>query len=272
MIRLFFILLFFATPAVGQVFARADGAHTPYREYLRTPSPCPPLAILSHGFGGTERGMSLLANALADLGFRVIVMGHRESGSKQLRTVLKSSDRRAAIRKGAGDPASHKARFLDLDAVWQGVTAKCRPTFALMAGHSMGAQTTMMEAGAVAEIGRMGRDRFDAYIALSPQGVGHRFQKGAWADINKPVLMITGTKDHGVDGDYRTRISAFDGLPKGSKRFALIAGATHRNLGGKGAPAITGLVPRIVREFLEDLETGQLLSPRPIDRVTFRTK
>ncbi len=272
MFRLLITLLCLATPALAQTTPRADGGQTPYLEYIRTSAACPSLAILSPGFGGTERGLWQLADALADQGFRVIVIGHRESGPVQLRKALRANNRFAAIIKAAGDPAAHRARFLDLDAVWKIATAPCRPKFALLAGHSMGAQTTMIEAGALSLIGPMGQNRFDAYVALSPQGVGQRFGPGAWRAITKPVLMITGTRDSGVDGGYQTRLSAFDGLPPGKKRLAVIAGASHMNLGGRGGGPLVDLVPRIVLAFLGDLSAARTGSIRPISGVEFRKK
>ncbi len=272
MIRLLIILLFTASLAQAQSFPRADGKTTPYREYIRSPAPCPPLAILSHGFGGTEKALALLANALADEGYRVIVMGHRESGPDQRRIVLQAENKRETLHRLASDPASFKARFLDLDAVWNAVTARCRPQFALMAGHSLGAQTVMMEAGAVPVFGALGQDRFDAYIALSPQGIGPLFSEGAWRSVSKPVLMITGTKDRRGKESYETRLLAFEGLPGGDKRLAIISGGTHRTMGGRGAQALARLVPRIVLEYLEDLSAGRTGEVRSIRKVMFRVK
>jgi dienelactone hydrolase len=270
MIRFVLAFVLLALPVAGAEAPRKDGRQTPYVEIRRTDAPCPPLAILSPGFGGTERELGGLAGLLADRGFRVLVMGHAESGPDQLRAALRSSDRRAAIIAGAGDPAAHRARFLDLDAVWAVATARCRPAFALLAGHSMGAQTTMMEAGAVARIGATGRDRFDAYVALSPQGVGLRFASGAWAGVSKPVLMVTGTRDSGVDGDWTTRLSAFDGLPPGTGRLAIVAGATHMNLGGRGFGRAPDLVLEVVGDWLDDLAAPSPGSPRAHPGVSFR--
>lgn len=251
---------------------RADGHATPFTEYRMTNAECPALAIISHGFGGNERGLPNLAAMLANNGFRVLVMGHQESGPAQLRAVLKAKDRRAALIKAAGDPAAFRARFLDLDAIWKMATTICRPPFSLFIGHSMGAQTVMMEASAKARIGPMGRDRFDAYVALSPQGVGLRFNLGAWAQIRKPVLMITGTKDKGVDGDYTTRLSAFHGLPTGLKWLAIVKGASHMNLGERGFGRKVRLIPGIVIEFASNARAGRDLAPRPVSGVEFHSK
>ncbi len=221
---------------------------------------------------GEERHLSLLADELAGLGYRVIALGHRESGPAQLRVALKASNKCEAIRIGASDLNSYQKRFLDIDAAWKAATQKCRPAFRLLASHSMGAQTTMMEAGARSVIGPIGKDRFDAYIALSPQRIGYRYQRGAWRSVSKPVLLITGTRDNGVDGDYNTRLTAFYGLPPGGKRLAIIKGASHRNLAGKGSPRIARLAPMLVKEFLINLQNQTLDQPKPIKGVTIRAK
>jgi pimeloyl-ACP methyl ester carboxylesterase len=113
----------------------------------------------------------------------------------------------------------------------------------------MGAATAMIEAGATPRFGRMGANRFDAYVALSPQGVGYMFAAGAWGRVTKPVLMITGTRDQGADGDWRTRLSAFEGLPQGRKRLAVIPGATHLQLSG-GERQMGATLGALAGEFL----------------------
>lgn len=251
---------------------RADGKHTPFTTYAVQSQSCPPIALISPGFGGTERGLGALAVTLQAAGYLTYVIGHGESGPRQLRQALRASDKRSAIFTAAGDPAALAARFLDIDAVWAAATATCTPTFAVFAGHSMGAQTVMMEAGAIARTGRMGKNRFNAYIALSPQGVGARFAAGAWDKIDKPVLLITGTRDNGVDGDYTTRLTAFDHLPNGNKRQAVITGATHMNLGGRGGGHQTTVVQDIVRNWLADLKSTPLPQPLPLDAVRFQQK
>lgn len=258
---------------LAQTVARADGQNTPYTLFPASGAQsCPPVVLLSPGFGGSQHGLSLLATALQQAGFNAYVIGHTESGPKQLRAALLAPDRLAAIIAGAGDPAAFTARFMDLDAVWTLATTPCRPPFTLFAGHSMGAQTVMMEAGAIARIGAMGQNRFDAYVALSPQGVGLRFAARAWQRVTKPVLMITGTLDKGVDGDFATRLTAFDGLPPGNKRLAIINQATHMTLGGRGGGALADLVPQIVRTWLKDLAITPMPRPLALDGVSFQQK
>ena len=230
--------------------ARADGASVPIIEYNDNGKGCPPLLIVSHGFGGTENALSWLARAASKAGFRAITMGHRESGRAQARAVSRSPDRWAALSAELRDPLVNAARMRDLDAVWTYANRRCRPPFAALAGHSFGAQLTIIEAGARNTVGATGQDRFDAYIALSPQGEGVRFPKGAWRGITKPVLMVTGTRDRTIGGGWEHRLTAFTGLAPGHKWLAVIDGANHMGVGGRGGKNHQRDVTAIVLAFL----------------------
>ncbi|HEV2606845.1 MAG TPA: alpha/beta hydrolase, partial [Xanthomonadaceae bacterium] len=95
---------------------RADGAMTPLMVYDAQGTTCPPLALVSPGAGGSEKGLAYLGEALSQRGWRVIVMGHRESGMD----ALHSDMRRAGLRRGledlVADPNAYRGRFMDVDA------------------------------------------------------------------------------------------------------------------------------------------------------------
>jgi len=158
---------------------------------------CPPVLILSHGLGGSEEGLSDLAFATSQAGFDTWVMGHPASGKPLLKAVLEASNRQAALEAAVADPAVNAERAETLSGTVDFVLgqAACTPPLMVMGGHSMGAQTVMIEAGARNNVGVEGADRFDAYVALSSQGVGGRFPADAWHGITKPLLMVTGTQD-----------------------------------------------------------------------------
>ncbi|MDX1974833.1 MAG: hypothetical protein SFT92_04070 [Rickettsiales bacterium] len=133
------------------------------------------------------------------------------------------------------NPVFWQGRFDDIQATLTYATANCRPPLLVMAGHSMGAATTMLEAGAKGAVPYGGADRFDAYVALSPQGISWMFKDtSAWSNVKKPVLFITGTEDSMFNDDYQNRVKAFDYLPRGQKRIVIIDGADHMDLGGRG--------------------------------------
>lgn len=230
---------------------RADSHKVPVQLYGDWSSQsCPATVILSPGLGGNDSGFAYLGAALAQNGYRALVMGHEESGRRQLIKTMRSKDKMVVLL----DQSKYDARFMDIDSALHYATQHCKPPLLVLGGHSMGASTTMLEAGAKGNVRNAGLNRFDAYIALSPQGEGYMFSKGSWNNVTKPVLMITGTKDNGADGNYTTRITAFEGLPAGKKRFAVIEGAAHINFNGNGNPQAQRTTAAIVVEYLDMLK------------------
>jgi predicted dienelactone hydrolase len=253
------LLIALATPGFAQnalSLPRADGALTPALHYPAKGAANAPILVLSHGFGGSENGLADLARDTADAGFDTYVLGHAESGRAALGAVMAADDRMAALTKGVTTPRPNQLRLMDLSALIDHLgprfdTAPLR----VLGGHSMGAQLTMIEAGAKTKINVAGENRFDAYIALSFQGPGHVFTKDAWAGITAPVLMLTGTLDRALTGAWTTRLPAYENLPNGQATLAVIQNARHRDLSGKGKglPAVTSRA--IVVDYLAQLSS-----------------
>ena len=144
---------------------------------------------------------------------------------------------------------------------WHAILAveerRCTVPHKLLGGHSMGAREALVEAGARNGAGIVGRDRFDAYIAVSAQGEGTDFfPSGAMSAIRKPVILITGTEDRSVDGGFETRISTFTALPPGKKRLAIIDGANHSELGGRDRGPVGETVGAMAVEFARQVKPG----------------
>lgn len=255
--------------------SRADGAKVPLRVYDPQNSVgCAPLALISPGAGGSEDGYSYLAKALQQDGWRSIVMGHKESGSAALRSDMRQS---GGIKKGlnqlVNDPAAYNARLMDIAAALEWVGSKCKPSFVALLGHSMGARTVMVEAGSKNTLGAKGMDRFDAYVALSPDGPGPMFPADSWAGIHKPMLLLTGTRDASLDGDWKTRTIPFDDLPPGCKWLGVIDGATHLNFAGVGfAGSTEKLTVLETKAFLDGLRAGKCGTPVQADGISVKSK
>jgi len=253
---------------------RADRAETPVRVFSPQAIGCAPLALISPGAGGSENGYKYLASALADDGWRAIVMGHRESGSAALRSDMRDA---GGIKKGlqelVNDPAAYNARLMDIAATLKWAQSSCKAPFAALLGHSMGARTVMVEAGAGNTLGVKGLDRFDAYIALSPDGPGPMFPKDAWNGIRKPMLILTGTRDKSLDGDWKTRTIPYDGLPTGCKWLGVIDGATHMNFAGVGFTGSTDKLTLLeTKAFLDGLRGGKCGTPVEAKGITLKNK
>jgi predicted dienelactone hydrolase len=211
---------------------RSDGKQTPVRLYGNWKK-CLPTMILSHGMGGDNSGLAYLANAGVTNGYRVAVMSHTETGKSALRSILFT--RKSRKEQALLNPVFWQGRFDDIQATLNYATKNCRPPQLVLGGHSMGSATTMLEAGAKGAVNFGGKNRFDAYVALSPQGISWMFKdEKAWQAITKPVIYVTGTKDSMFNDDYTNRIKAFDYLPKGYKRLVVIKDADHMDFGGRG--------------------------------------
>ncbi|KGF67940.1 hypothetical protein LL06_19400 [Hoeflea sp. BAL378] len=118
-----------------------------------------------------------------------------------------------------------------------GATVSCA-----IAGHSFGAYTSQLLAGAVIDLPGQGTrsfrdDRFAAAILLSAQGRDQQgLREGSWDGISGPMLNVTGTRDGGAKGqDWRWKVEPYELAPPGDKYLALLTGADHY-LGGIARP------------------------------------
>ena len=254
--------------------SRADEAQTPLRVYAPEQSGCAPLALISPGAGGSEDGYKYLATGLREDGWRAIVVGHKESGMAALRSDMRES---RGLRKGlqelVNDPKAYEARFMDIGAALKWANSTCKAPFVALLGHSMGARTVEVEAGAKNNFGLKSQNRFDAYVALSPDGPGKMFPENAWSEIRKPILLLTGTKDSSLDGDWRTRTVPYDSLPAGCKWLGVIEGATHMNFAGGGLAGATEKLTLLeTKAFLDSLRNGKCGASVSQDGITLKNK
>jgi dienelactone hydrolase len=259
------------SPQQEIVIPRRDGASVPLR--VLSAGNGAPLALLSPGVGGTEKNLGYLARGLHAKGWTAIVVGHRESGPAQLRDAIFSHGLRRGMLRLTTTPDVYRTRFDDISAALAWIGGRCASPFVALIGHSMGAATVMLEAGAANQLGLQGQDRFDAYVALSPQGPGSLFPQNAWRAIRKPVLILTGTRDHALEGNWQARTVPFDDMPPGGKALAVIGGATHVNLAGIGFSKYTEQAAiRITSVFLDNVRQGRS-DPLPTSAgVSIRTK
>lgn len=263
---------------------RSDGHATPLLVYpaATTGSSCAPLAVISHGAGGSENGYRYLAEAMAQDGFTAVVMGHRESGLEALRSDMRRHGIRRGIQALVADPKAEEARLLDVGAALAWADHQCRAPFRVLLGHSMGSETVMLEAGARNAIGvsspPAGQDRFDAYVALSPEGPGIVFPEHAWNGVQKPILVLTGTRDKALNGDWKTRTVPWHDLPGDPSDkcqwMGVIDGATHMNFAGNGmgADRVEPLVTQTIASFLSGVRSRSCPLPHPLPNLTLQAK
>lgn len=253
---------------------RQDGKAVPAVAYAPSGPACQGIAIISHGGGGSESGLAYLGAAMSGRGYLAVAVGHQESGRSAVRQRMSGFDLRGALAKLITDPSAYRARFMDIAAARSWARGKCRGTHSVLLGHSMGAATVMMEAGARNKLGVSGSDAFDAYIALSPQGPGSIFPVDAWSGIRKPVLTLTGTEDSELGGaSWTRRTEPFRNMSPGCKWLGVIDGATHMNLAGAGFSARTqALATGIVTDFVDGVVSGDCSAPARRRGITIETR
>jgi predicted dienelactone hydrolase len=253
---------------------RQDGRPLAVTAYAPKQSPCRGLALVSPGAGGSEQGYRFLGDALSAQGYLAVVMGHPESGSQAIRARLRGSTLRDALADLITDPQAYRGRFLDIAAARRWARERCGSDEAVLVGHSMGAATAMIEAGARNRVDVRGADAFGAYVALSPQGAGSIFPEGAWSGIRRPVLLLTGTRDTELGGgSWETRTEPFRNLPAGCAWLGVIDGATHMNFAGHGASqSVEAVATRTIAAFLDALRRGECRSVGPIDGIDLTVK
>ena len=254
---------------------RPDGAKTPLRVYAPNAAGCAPLALISPGAGGSEDGYKYLAEALRDAGWRAVVMGHKESGEAALRSDIKDS---GGIKKGlrelVNNPDAYNARLMDIKAALDWASSVCKAPTRVLIGHSMGARTVMVEAGAKNKLGVVGLHRFHAYVAMSPDGPDAMFPERAWSGITTPMLILTGTRDKSMaTGSYQSRTIPYDDMPAGCKWLGVIDGATHLNFAGVGfAGSTEKLVLLETKAFLDGVRGGKCGAPVAAEGITVKSK
>jgi len=252
---------------------RADGAQTPLRIFAPAGQGCAPLAVISPGAGGTENGYSYLAKGLRDHGYLAIVMGHKESGPATLRKDVFHEGIHGGLKDMVTDPELQNDRMLDLAAALNWAEKQCQRPYKVLLGHSMGSDTVVFEAGATNKLGVRGTDRFDAYVALSPSGPGSIFTSDSWKGIHKPLYVLTGTLDKGLEGSWEWRMAPYDGMPPGCKWLGVIDGATHMNFAGVGFAGPTEkLTLDSVTAFLEGARAGKCALPAAESGITLKSK
>lgn len=109
---------------------------------------------------------------------------------------------------------------------------------AASAGHSFGAYTSQLLAGAEIDLSGEGphsfaEKRFAATILLSAQGRDQQgLRDGSWDGISGPMLNVTGTRDGGAKGqDWHWKTQPYELAPPGDKYLAVLTDADHY-LGG----------------------------------------
>ena len=223
-----------------------------------------PLVVFSHGIGGSRRGYSYLGRYWASQGYASLHLQHVGSD----RTLWSGNIFGLVGRlQGAAQDDEAMARVADLRFALDQVLshAEFAPRLdaarIVAAGHSYGANTTLLAIGAKPE--RNGRlvDLADArlkagIIVSAPPFYGEGDMAKILAGIKVPTLHITATEDviriPGYYSGVEDRVAVYEATPGPRKFLAVFEGGSHSmftDRGGTGGVALNPQVKTATREL-----------------------
>ena len=198
-----------------------------------------PLVLFSHGMGGSRRGYSYLGRYWASQGYASLHVQHvgsdREIWFGNTFTLLSRLH-------DAANESEALARVADVRFALDSVLADgelgplINPQHIVAAGHSYGANTSLLLAGAQVQRGgkplNLRDSRIKAAILLSaPPFHGEKDAAGIVGGIEIPTLHITNTEDviriPGYYSDAEDRVALFDATGGGQKLLAVFEGGSH---------------------------------------------
>lgn len=194
-----------------------------YPQGLRGPAP---VIIFSHGGGGSKDGFTYLSEYWASQGYISIHPTHDDP--TRLRDNLEDA---TPLIYRSQDISFIIDSLPTLENQIPQIRGKMDRSRIGVAGHSFGAYTTMLMAGALVDTAQRPdasfRDnRVRAFLAISPSGAGRGgLDENSWSRITSPMMVVTGTNEAGDTW----RIEPFNGMPPGDKYFLLFEGAYHNS-------------------------------------------
>ncbi|MBK7533366.1 hypothetical protein [Piscinibacter sp.] len=234
-----------------------------------------PLVVFSHGIGGSRMGYSYLGRYWASQGYASLHLQH--VGSDRNLWAGNPFGLVGRLRDAAQDKEAI-ARVLDLhfalDQLLAGpLASRIDADRIVAAGHSYGANTTLLAAGAQVERAGQKLDfrdaRIKAAIILSaPPFYGETDPAKVLAGITVPTLHVTATEDiiriPGYYSGATDRVAVFDATGSARKALAVFAGGSHSmftDRSGTGGMALNPKVKDATRAlslaFLKDVFDGE---------------
>jgi len=216
----------------------------PLRVYLPESRNPAPIILFSHGLGGSRDNNPYLGNHWAKRGYVVVFVQHPGSDESVWKD-QPASQRKLAMQQ-AGSLENFLGRNKDIPAVIDALTHwnnqeghtlyhRLDPGHIGMSGHSFGAITTQAIAGQsfVAEHVSFRDSRIKAAVMMSPNKPAIGDPAAAFASIQIPCLLLTGTQDDGVIFGTRPedRLQVFPYLQQAQAWQVVFDKATHMTFG-----------------------------------------
>jgi predicted dienelactone hydrolase len=222
--------------------------------YPQGPGPYP-VILFSHGFGGSKDHYAGLAKFWASHGYVSLHPSHADAFAFNRQMFMNRQSLGAVLddAKRWADRSRDVSFVLDsLEELQRNVPelkGKLSARRIGVGGHSFGAFTTMLLAGALVDLpdGTRAQSYADprprAFLAMSPQGTGQQgLNQHSWETILRPMMTMTGSADRNRAGQSPTwRQQPYDLSPPGGKYHVYIDGASHFSFSGRQAGE--GMVP-----------------------------
>jgi predicted dienelactone hydrolase len=218
-----------------------------------------PLVVFSHGLGGSRYGYSHLGKYWASHGIATIALQH--SGSDRAIWTSQGLAVLSAL-KSAANLENAIARAIDvtfaIDALTIEDNVKNKLDFGkiAVAGHSFGANTALLSAGAQFyqdnKLTNYGDKRVKAAVILSaPALPASENAKEVYGKIRIPTLHLTGTHDHTpIPGAITTadmRREPYDAIQGVSKYLGIYDGGRHSMFNDRSRDATSEAIKEAAR-------------------------
>lgn len=234
-----------------------------------------PVIVYSHGYGGSSvasQGAGLTAQALADLGYIVLMPNHLDSIAlypdwirsqftvhREASGLHRAADMQFVLTQAATLvgrlPPGYTA---DLSAPVAAGHSNGAFTSAVLGGLSTGLADHDLQPGNPYGLASVTDARFKALILISPQGQDTSWaglEQSAWENISIPTLIITGDEDDeplGGPGRWEGRLDAFRHSDHAAALALVYRGAGHDDIGGNTTiPGLTASITSTIDRFLD---------------------
>lgn len=218
-----------------------------------------PLVVFSHGIGGSRQGYSYLGRHWSSRGVASLhvqhagsdvavwrgnpfgIVGRLRSAAQESEAIARAADVRFALDRMLSDETGPLGRAVDRRRL-------------VAAGHSYGANTTLLSIGA--QVVRQGRvvtcqdERFSAGIVISaPPFYGESDLAAVLGHVSVPTVHITATEDVIEIPGYRSgaadRLQVFDAIGDPRKLLAVFQAGSHSIFTDRSLTGGAALNPKV---------------------------
>lgn len=246
-----------------------------------------PVIIFSHGAGGAPWAYLWTLKLWASRGYVCLAPVHQDSlllrhqrdaeliGEMQQAVREALTDRDAWVNR-AKDITLIIDHLADLPAIVPPLKDKIDPSHIGIAGHSFGAQTAVLLAGATIDLSPSDTQRgfadprIKAAILMSAQGPGQMgFTEHSWDNIKIPLMVMTGTRDmDSATQGSSWRLRPYELAPGGDKYAVLVRDAHHLSFASGIGPAESRRQP-FRRDRESDAHQKEILSNTELPTLPF---